>query len=83
MKNLKYIGDIIVVSDVIAGNDKGPRQTLFAHPDGFYPQALYPLKYDKELCSVSMFKSTRKTPRSFYIRKDSANRETLNIRYLP
>lgn len=81
MKRFNYIKDIGTVRDVIKGRKKGPRSTLFAHSDGFYPQALYSLNYDKELCLVSTFTSIRKTPQSFYIRKDSIHRETLNQRF--
>jgi len=73
-KALSYIANVI-------GKPKDdPREALFSHPDGFYSHALYSLNYNQELCTVSVFKSKRKTARSFYIRKDSPLKEGLNLR---
>lgn len=70
------------IESVIGRNHVDPREALLTLPDGFYPQAIYGLGMTKELCLVSKFESSVKSPRSPYISKKSLFREPINIRWL-
>ncbi len=79
---VNFAKDFSFITNVIGKPNDDPRETLFSHPDGFYANALYSVNYGNELCSISTLKSIRKTPRSFYIGKNSTFREDINLRFV-